>query len=78
MRLAIYERLYQFNFNLIEARRVIQGLGLPSGSTKSRNFAASAGTWTRLAAKAIVDAALKWRASKPAPAQGTENPRRPR
>jgi hypothetical protein len=28
MLLAIYERLYQFNFHLIEARRVLQELGL--------------------------------------------------
>src|ERR1700761_6276512 len=28
MRLAIYERLYQFNFHLIEARRILRELGL--------------------------------------------------
>jgi hypothetical protein len=78
MRLAISERLYQFNFHLIEVRRVLQELGLPSGSIKSRNFAAFAGTWTRLTARANADTARKWRASKPGPEQAAKNLRRPR
>lgn len=66
MRLAIYERLYRFNFHLIEARRILEELGLALRIDEVEEYRRLRWDSMRRAAKPTVGVAARSKAWRPA------------